>query len=236
MKQNHLLSIACICTLAMATVANAAVMTTFRQGLDGYTGTQDAGVKSNDVNSTFNGGTMTVKRTNPDSRVYIHFDDIFGEGAGQITALADVNSITASLSIWQTRGSVPPTINVHQVTSAWSEATITWNNLPTTGSQLDSKSTSSSWHNGNNPLVLDVTAAVKSWFNATDSNAANYGFRIVAAGGGQNPADIHSSENGTDTRRPTLTVEYDVIPEPASMALMGLGSLMMLWRRSARIH
>jgi len=129
----------------------------------------------------------------------------------------------------------PRHVDVHQITSSWSESTVTYSTLPTfAGTVLDTIS----WEpypttpvNGlrNQWYSFDITALYNAWKAGT---ATNYGV-LLKTGDGDGVLAFYSSEYTTDTSlRPKLVITP--IPEPGSLALLGLGSVVALLRRRRR--
>lgn len=75
---------------------------------------------------------------------------------------------------------------------------------------------------GSNYTVWDVTGIVASW---ADGSLPNYGFEQAG-----NNFTWQMSESGSQFQ-PVLFIDYTPVPEPATMALLVLGSLTMLRRR-----
>ncbi len=126
----------------------------------------------------------------------------------------------------------------------WSETAITWNKAPgnsTSGSTFtaDFSSVGSSFNidnSGGNKTtagtMFSVTLPTLSSFLQAD-NTVTIG---IAATNNSNATPIFrylSSETGTTTGQTGTAprLSFEVIPEPASMALLGLGGLMFLSRR-----
>ncbi len=97
----------------------------FQEGVNGYIGTQDTYVTSNPGNSSF-GSATTVMVDDPSSHGLIRFDNLFGNGAGQIAVGSTITN--ATLSIYVTATDNLDAINVHRMLSTWSEAS-TWNTM-----------------------------------------------------------------------------------------------------------
>lgn len=74
------------------------------------------------------------------------------------------------------------------------------------------------------------SATVASWIN---SPLTNYGFVIVAEAGGDQ-AVIYTGNEAGAVYRPQLTFEAVAIPEPGTLALVGLGAVMLIVRRKWR--
>src|SRR5262245_61762150 len=77
---------------------------TFRNGVGGYTGTQDAEINDT-VTTPIGGGTAPQITFDEDRngvvRSLIRFDNIFGTGAGQIPLGSTINSATLNLTIFE---------------------------------------------------------------------------------------------------------------------------------------
>lgn len=73
------------------------------------------------------------------------------------------------------------------------------------------------------------SSTVASWIN---NPSTNYGFVIVADATAQGGSQlvIYTGNEG-EIYRPQLTIDAQAIPEPASMALLGLGGVALLFRK-----
>jgi hypothetical protein len=243
MNHIHLTAAVAVAALGLSTAADAQVILTFQEGVDGYASTTDAEIRSSDpdVNS---GGQGSISVDGDDgspgaqpNQGLIRFGDIVGTGAGQIAPGSPIGSATLTLNVFNPGSG----FTVHQLLTAFDENTVTWNNygslddgiLPGTdaiATPLDTVGAND--FNENVPtgsLVLDVTAAVQAFADGAD----NFGFGLVPFADGGNGIDFDTSEStfGGPALRPLLTVS--VIPEPASLSLLSVAGLAALRRRRA---
>ncbi len=104
-----------------------AAVETHREGANGYSGTQDTFLEENTLDNA-RGTESLVKVENDPPQVQhglIHFDNIFGNGAGQIPLGSIINSATLTVDVANT-SSDGAQIRLHRMLVTWPE-TATWN-------------------------------------------------------------------------------------------------------------
>ena len=143
------------------------------------------------------GETFVEIYGDPGDLEYALFEwDVSGIPAGAVVT-------SATMSFFEERDPDGPlTASMRQVTSAWAEATTTWNNQPTVAAgSLGSLVTSNDGYNtvASTPALV---ATVQSWL---DTPASNFGVRMDAADDG-GFEEITSREAGSN--QPQLTVVY----------------------------
>ena len=80
-------------------------------------------------------------------------------------------------------------------------------------------------------LPFDVTPLVSGWYSGS---LENRGFAVINTGGGAPGGNIYwaGKANANETWRPTLTIDYSPVPEPAAVSTLVLGAAFILRRRA----
>jgi hypothetical protein len=143
------------------------------------------------------------------------FDDIFGSGAGQVPLGSTISSATLSLQTGNTTHDGTDANSweaVYQLLQAFDADADTWNNsFGGDGVDTDDVDAASVYADRRPYLVIndddlvpfDVTSILQNWSDGAD----NHGFLLKQVHNFNNWY-IDSSETGTATRRPLLTVEF----------------------------
>jgi len=227
------LLIAAVAHLCLARSDVDAALISYQQGVSGYAGTQDSDLVrlsptanfSADIDLELAGSGSFIRNS------LIRFDDVFGNGSGQIplgTAIASATLILENIA-----PNPAPSLSLHRVLVDWDEATVTWNNFGSTpggasGIDYSAVSTNTLTTGVLGPQSVDVSADVQLWANG----ASNFGWYILGQGAAIN--GYASSEHGTLEFRPELVIEF--VPEPSSMALCAIAAMTMAagYRRGRR--
>lgn len=194
----------------------------FQNGLDGYEGTVDTEIRGGDPE--LDGSTVTV--LNPDGsdgggevHILIRFDDMFGDGPGQIPHGKSINSVVLTLDITGQGDD----IDMHRLLKEW-EDTDTW-------LMFDSD-----WEDGVTPddeeAAIEIDASfpaptgvaeivlpastVQAWLDGT---APNHGWTMLPTG--TDGVDFSSSENSDTAGRPKLTVAWGESGQPFVTGISG---------------
>ena len=190
----------------------------FVEGVDGYTGAQDAFIRQLDPAVNFGVGPVEIDIDNIDGPAFaaeqglLQFDNLFGDGFGLVPAGALISS--AELLLTSFDGTEGGTIALHEVLAPWNQNTITWLNanlggnttpgLQTDGIELSSLPVDIISLGGSltSPEIntIDVTSSVIGF----QSGLNNFGWAFLA-----NSAFISASFEGTEgaiEQRPELLV------------------------------
>ena len=231
------LAAACVMGLALPVRADQVVL---KEGAGGYAGCTDTYIDSQSATSNF--GTLWymhlyMYNDAPRRSALVEFDL-----AGQIPQNAVIDSATLSLWVYQT---VDMDSNDYVYVAPfrvgpfrdWVETQATWNVFAgssywgTAGCEFvpsDRSGTADC-----NPLYFDqdsqvnryyhwtVTSSVQAWYGGT----ANQGWlmRVTTHDGAAGEGiSLNGTEGGLDYR-PYLTINYHMIPEPATLGLLGAG-------------
>lgn len=188
------------------------ITTSFEQGTNGYSGTVDTFLQQNSP-STSNATATSLNvdgdvptGTNLAAQALLRFDNLFGNGVGQIPSNATIRSATLQLQV--TNGSVN-NMNLHRMLVPWA-ATDTWNTL-TSGVQTNdaeaySMPDTSSGQSRSGAISFNVLSSVQAW---RANPASNKGWAIMPTG--TDGVDFNSSEGSV---KPKLIVSYVVSAAP----------------------
>jgi N-acetylneuraminic acid mutarotase len=141
------------------------------------------------------------QRTSQARRALIQF------GLTAIPSGSVINS--ATLEMYATSATGNPQINLHRVTSSWTESGVTWNNQPSYDAAIVSSLTSS----GTGWKVWDVKSLIEGYLNGTYTND---GFLLkcnTETGTTTMNKVFASRENSNTSQRPVLRINYT--PPPA---------------------
>lgn len=167
------------------------------------------------VTSTFDPGQLHTDFNSPATRILIRDDSIFG-----IIPLGSTID-SAVLELDKTEGS-DGNVSVHQILTAWDEASVTWNSFNGGGvagvdyvvppATVYAPGISDSGVNS-----IDVTSIVQAW----SSGETNQGFYLVNDG---MDGVTYRSSDATVGLVPKLAIHYSTasVPEPTSFLLFGL--------------
>jgi hypothetical protein len=205
----------------------------FRQGVDGYSGTVDTYIREHEADTSHDGVSFEWDGSDPNGEenfALIRFEDIFGTGAGQIPLGVTIQSATLTYYVYD----VGNLADVNEVSIYWSED-VTYNGFGgDAGVQADEYGASVGSASGNTGIQsIDVTASLTTWASDPSSNHG-WIFRPTGTGG----VEVHSSEYVTVDQRPLLTVEYN-IPTAVTLAsftaALEEGQVLVTWETAVEI-
>ncbi|MBN2476320.1 MAG: lamin tail domain-containing protein [Pirellulales bacterium] len=134
----------------------------------------------------------------------IRFDNIFGDGPGQVALTDPIARATLTLNVTDTGDNM----QLHRMLSGWAE-TSNWNTFGGNGVQangIEAMATADAVASAGSTgrITIDVTSSVLAWQAAPSSN---HGWVLLPTGSGG--VDFDSHEDGTGANRPMLSVTLD---------------------------
>jgi hypothetical protein len=193
---------------AYSNVANAStlaagsttVTVALRDGLNGYTGTQDTYVASGASGSSF--GTSSSVLADGSDGTRGELVSLFKWSLTGIPSSATVQSVRVQLQAFNPSAG---TYRLFARNAAWAESTATWANANIAGSQGTEIGNFVPNANGLHTITLNAAgiSAVQGWLNGS---IANHGLTVRSTS--SDGIDLRSSEYGTASQRPTLSITY----------------------------
>lgn len=180
----------------------------FREGENGYAGTQDTYIESAAASTPHDAAAILVADGSPLSQCLIRFDNIVGTGDGQVPPFARVRAAKLMILTGATSGDQSAsTMQIHSMVGDWNESS-TWNSLvggiSANGAEAAATATFTTIPaSANTWTVVDVTRDVQ---NTIDGAAGSRGWAILP--GGTDGWRWRSSETATIGERPQLVVTY----------------------------
>lgn len=184
----------------------APVMVSFQQGVGGYTSSFDTFLHAGSATAN-NGAAVTLVVDGPppaadERQVLIRFDNVFGNGAGQIPLGSTIQSATLTIQI--TNASLTGA-NLHRMLQTWTAAD-NWNTwiggIQANGVEAVAVADVSSFLNATGSHAISVTNSVAAW----SAGATNFGWVLLS--GGDDSWQFDSAEGATVANRPRLQVTY----------------------------
>jgi hypothetical protein len=193
----------------------------FRQGVNGYTGTQDTWLSQEHPNRSFAKGHDWVVDDDTDDNFFddfgaqglIRFDGIFGTGIDQVPLKSTINQAELQLTLQDDIDFIfDVDFFVHQMLRDWNEDS-TWNSLGnglSPGSEYDAKPVAvfagDNEPESNRIRTLDITAAVQRWA----TGESNYGLAVLPEiiDSNDDGIDVYSADDNRVNLRPLLTIDF----------------------------
>lgn len=192
-------------------------------------------------NNSNGGGGLFIGRTNPAGgirRTLVQFDIL-----GNIPAGAVIDSVSVSFVQNKIGPGLDANFELRKLTRTWGEGSVvgigqgaaagagdaTWNSAAngstswtTAGGDFGSVSATTGFSSTNTTYTFSSTSAliadVQNWLN---NPSTNFGWLIKATDEVAVNARELGSREGPANQRPSLVINYTVVPEPASIGLMG---------------
>ncbi len=242
----------CVLLMCLLSVAYCETIV-LKDGLNGYAGTRDSYIDKDNPNVNYGTGyymQLYMSSYSPKRSGLIKFDI-----TGQIPSNSIINSATLSLYLcekvnmasgdfvyvapfrignYRNWVETEATWNVYRGSSYWSVAGCEGYQY---GDRNQNPDCNAIYFDKDSPLGYyhwDVTSSVQAWYSGSATNNG-WLMRITAHDGGTDGVNFYTREY-SPSWRPYLTINYTVIPEPASLSAIafGLAGLVSIVRRKSK--
>ncbi|NBD19260.1 DUF4347 domain-containing protein [Aquabacterium fontiphilum] len=195
---------------------------TFRDGENGYTGTEDTGLEQLGPNNNNSADTVIYagrSGTYDAFQILFKFNDIVGGSASQIPLGATITDVKLVLTITNQSTFTNPTFSIYRMLTSWSD-TSTWNSMGSGVDGIEARLIADVTlaESGNKTYTVGSTAAlvatVQGWVNDPSTNHGWYIFNDDYS----SRVGFASSEAATIAQRPRLEVTFTA-PAPPSLDL-----------------
>ncbi len=210
-------------TWSIGTGAVVGTVLRFQNGVNpdaDYAGTADTEIRASDPDADLGGeNSVNVDGLDAGGEVQglLRFDDLIGDGPGQLEPTDDVLSATLTLIVTNNGAQM----SLHRMLQPWAESD-SWSTFGGDGIQADGveaeTAADATFTPPNDPITIDVTDAIRAW---QDGTSENYGWAILPSG--TNGMDFQSSEHPSLTARPRLQIELDDVEPGAGGAILEPG-------------
>ncbi|WFP51944.1 cytochrome c peroxidase [Methylomonas sp. EFPC3] len=180
----------------------------FQQGQNNFNGTVDTYLNAFSRSTSYAAATsLQVDDGSPNQKnILIRFDNLFGNGEGQIPPGSKIES--ASLKVFVTQTDALDYVSINQMLVPWNDNS-TWNSLVSGVSTNNVEASSTSLFRlsagGSGTQSFDnLTSSLQAWSNGSP----NYGWVIVTGASDADNWTIASAQAANTTQRPKLVVTY----------------------------
>jgi alkaline phosphatase len=214
----------------------------FQQGVDSYSGTVDANLFQDPARADTSFATAASLNVDSDepagsgnhAQALLHFEDIFGSGAGQVPLDAQLVSARLELQVSNPGNS----LSLHRMLASWSD-TDTWNSrvagIQTDGVEAAASADASTGTVATGTLSIDVTNSLAIW---QADPATNHGWAMLPSGtdgvdfdsaeGSVKPKLVVSFQPGSGNRPPVANPDGITVAEGAMATALDGGAASVL--------
>lgn len=212
-------------SMPVVVTIEAASTLAFQQGVNGYANARDTYIRANaaSVSNSYGSSialTVDAHEGSPapaPTQSLLRFDHIFGPGALQVPPGSLINEANLRLYVYNAGSG----FQLYPMLKPWEE-TSTWaalgDGLQVDGIEVGTNvlarvgADNSSANVGGGYVNLNITGLVQAW----SDGGLNYGIALLPFPSGDNNIDIASSQYGSLTLRPMLTVGFSLPPLPVA--------------------
>lgn len=187
--------------------------TSFQQGTNSYSETEDTELDSGSPDISKGANTsisVDLDDGSGQTNGLIRFDNLFGDGTGQIPTGATIHS--ASLRVYANdTANIGDTITLHRMLTSWGESS-TWNSMSggISANDVEAASTADATLANTDTTGFVTFAGLENSIQDWADGESNFGWAILTDS--TDGWDFDSSESATTSQRPQLIITYSSPP------------------------